>query len=194
MSFDEADVLYNGFLHKLGAVNKAWKDRWFVLAGKKLYYFRSKENTKVPTGIVQVDNAYTRPGEDTNHPCSFEIITAQRIYLLAAPSQQVMQKWVNVLNAVSHVARDNEMFTMLETRIQSAEIEKNSRHVAEEPSEEDEEEEEEDHDDDDDDEEEEEEEEEEGLALDGGPCIEGDVYESTAGEASVSYLANTIPS
>eukprot|EP01061_Rhynchopus_euleeides_P043885 TRINITY_DN76718_c0_g1_i1.p1 TRINITY_DN76718_c0_g1~~TRINITY_DN76718_c0_g1_i1.p1 ORF type:complete len:194 (+),score=59.29 TRINITY_DN76718_c0_g1_i1:250-831(+) len=128
--FDEKDILYSGFLHKLGAVNKAWKDRWFVLVGTKLYYFRAKDQRQ-PQGTVEVRQGWARPGDDANQPCSFEIITAQRVYLLAAPSPNNMQKWVNVLNSVSEVALDNEMFSMMEARIQVAEIEKNTRHDAE---------------------------------------------------------------
>eukprot|EP00754_Rhynchopus_humris_P017112 Rhum_TRINITY_DN14547_c32_g1::Rhum_TRINITY_DN14547_c32_g1_i1::g.96533::m.96533 len=120
------DVTYSGYLHKLGAVNKAWKDRWFALIGNKLHYFRTKE-MKNPQGTVAIEQAFAKPSGDPLQPLCFELITPQRVYQLTASSAAVMAKWVAVLNAVSDAAADNLAFDKLEESIARAEMEKARR-------------------------------------------------------------------
>ncbi|KAJ9463684.1 hypothetical protein DIPPA_65644 [Diplonema papillatum] len=120
MSFATKDVTYSGQLLKLGAVNKAWKERWFVLVGSKLYYFRSRE-LKQPQGTVSVDQAYIRPSIDQHQGYCFEIVTSQRVFQLVAQSQAEMRKWVDVLTRASSISRENDRFHILESRIAQAE-------------------------------------------------------------------------
>eukprot|EP01060_Flectonema_neradi_P021545 TRINITY_DN2925_c5_g1_i1.p1 TRINITY_DN2925_c5_g1~~TRINITY_DN2925_c5_g1_i1.p1 ORF type:complete len:170 (+),score=22.86 TRINITY_DN2925_c5_g1_i1:65-511(+) len=121
--FKPSETSHSGPLYKLGALNKAWKNRWFVLVGSKLYYFKHKE-VKQPQGTIRVDQAYVRVSSDQSQPCCFEIVTSQRIYQLTATSRSDMNKWVEVLMSASTISRENSMFQYLEDTIAQAEVAK----------------------------------------------------------------------
>eukprot|EP01064_Diplonema_japonicum_P016873 TRINITY_DN2491_c0_g1_i1.p1 TRINITY_DN2491_c0_g1~~TRINITY_DN2491_c0_g1_i1.p1 ORF type:complete len:156 (+),score=27.59 TRINITY_DN2491_c0_g1_i1:46-513(+) len=116
--FSQKDISRSGQLLKLGAVNKAWKERWFVLVGSKLYYFRNRD-MKQPQGTVSVDQAYIRPSADQQY--CFEVVTSQRVFQLVAQSHNDMLKWVQALTEASSVSKENELFQVLEERICSVE-------------------------------------------------------------------------
>ena len=50
---DQCDRM--GYLQKCGAKDQNWLDRWFILQGQKLYYYKTHEHTKpityIPLGI-----------------------------------------------------------------------------------------------------------------------------------------------
>eukprot|EP01059_Diplonema_ambulator_P010087 TRINITY_DN2007_c0_g1_i5.p1 TRINITY_DN2007_c0_g1~~TRINITY_DN2007_c0_g1_i5.p1 ORF type:complete len:181 (+),score=26.94 TRINITY_DN2007_c0_g1_i5:303-845(+) len=116
--FKQSEISRSGQLLKLGAVNKAWKERWFVLVGSKLYYFRNRD-MKQPQGTVSVDQAYIRPSSDQQY--CFEVVTSQRVFQLVAQSHNDMLKWIQALTEASSVSRENELFHKLEERICSVE-------------------------------------------------------------------------
>lgn len=49
----------SGRLQKMGVVNKSWKERWFVLSDKKLFYYKNQKATNM-IHFIQLDGAYVR--------------------------------------------------------------------------------------------------------------------------------------
>lgn len=42
-----SNVIYEGIIYKKGAINKSWKERWFVLySSRKLAYFDSRKSAE----------------------------------------------------------------------------------------------------------------------------------------------------
>ena len=123
--FKPSEMSHSGRLYKAGALNKAWKDRWFVLVGSKLYYFKHKD-VKQPQGTIRVDQAYIRVSPDHTQTLCFEIVTSQRVYQLIATVRSDMFKWMEVLMAASSVSKENLIFRTLENNIAQAEIAKST--------------------------------------------------------------------
>jgi hypothetical protein len=42
---------FSGYLLKLGVVNKSWRERYFVLAGDRLVYFKKKDQKRAIAAI-----------------------------------------------------------------------------------------------------------------------------------------------
>eukprot|EP01062_Namystynia_karyoxenos_P075289 TRINITY_DN72506_c0_g1_i1.p1 TRINITY_DN72506_c0_g1~~TRINITY_DN72506_c0_g1_i1.p1 ORF type:complete len:232 (+),score=44.60 TRINITY_DN72506_c0_g1_i1:95-790(+) len=132
--FSQADVVHTGQLLKLGAVNKTWKERWFVLVSPRqgdkdraaqhqaqLYYYRTHD-ARQPQGVVNIATSVIRESQEYSpNVFAFEIVTHTRIYQLVCPSHTEMVKWISVLTACSHIAVDNRQFDELEEAIRQAE-------------------------------------------------------------------------
>lgn len=93
----------NGFLNKRGEVNKAWQRRWFVLKGNLLFYFE-KKGDKEPLGVIILEGCTIELAEDGEQYC-FKIIfhgEKDRSYLLAAETQELMEKWMKALTCAGY--------------------------------------------------------------------------------------------
>lgn len=93
----------NGFLNKRGEVNKAWQRRWFVLKGNLLFYFE-KRGDKEPLGVIILEGCTIELAEDGEQYC-FKIIfhgEKDRSYLLAAETQDLMEKWMKALTCAGY--------------------------------------------------------------------------------------------
>jgi hypothetical protein len=49
----------SGQLHKMGVVNRSWKERWFVLSDKKLFYYKNQKSTNM-IHFISLESAYVR--------------------------------------------------------------------------------------------------------------------------------------
>lgn len=88
-----------GYLSKLGARHKAWRERWFVLQGDKLFYFKSHHSAS-SISYIKVSDAYVKPClEDDGRPSKyiFQIDTKDRLYFLKSKTSREMTHWINML-------------------------------------------------------------------------------------------------
>lgn len=88
-----------GYLSKLGARHKAWRERWFVLQGDKLFYFKSRSSAS-SISYIKVSEAYVKPCmEDDGRPSKyiFQIDTKDRLYFLKSKSSREMTNWLTML-------------------------------------------------------------------------------------------------
>ncbi|KAM6937516.1 TBC1 domain family member 2B [Xenentodon cancila] len=88
-----------GYLNKLSGKGplRGYKPRWFVYDPRKcyLYYFKTPQDV-LPLGHIEIGDAcfiYDVEGEEGQ----FEIRTADKEFLLKAPSRQVMHYWLQQL-------------------------------------------------------------------------------------------------
>ncbi|XP_074855509.1 rho GTPase-activating protein 22 isoform X1 [Carettochelys insculpta] len=106
-------VLKSGWLKKQRSIMKNWQQRWFVLRGDQLFYYKDEEETK-PQGFIplqgnQVSELTPHPEEPGKH--LFEIAPGgagdrekmpvnQEAFLLMANSQNEMEDWVKAIRRV----------------------------------------------------------------------------------------------
>uniref|UniRef100_A0A8C0HDN9 Rho GTPase-activating protein 24 n=1 Tax=Chelonoidis abingdonii TaxID=106734 RepID=A0A8C0HDN9_CHEAB len=93
-------VLKSGWLKKQRSIMKNWQQRWFVLRGDQLFYYKDEEETK-PQGFIplqgnQVSELTPQPEEPGKH--LFEIMPVNHeAFLLMANSQNEMEDWVKAI-------------------------------------------------------------------------------------------------
>jgi len=95
------DSLREGFLHKKGDTNKAWKQRYFVLRGNVVMYFKSPQDKK-SAGQIELSRGaqlLLGPKEASNRPHAFALapIGSKRKYILAADNAEEMDRWLSVI-------------------------------------------------------------------------------------------------
>ncbi|NXU48404.1 RHG22 protein, partial [Turnix velox] len=106
-------VLKCGWLKKQRSIMKNWQQRWFVLRGDQLFYYKDEEETK-PQGLIllqgnQVNELPPNPDEPGKH--LFEIAPGgvgdqekmpanHETFLLMANSQNEMEDWVKAIRRV----------------------------------------------------------------------------------------------
>ncbi|XP_075279458.1 rho GTPase-activating protein 22 isoform X2 [Opisthocomus hoazin] len=106
-------VLKRGWLKKQRSIMKNWQQRWFVLRGDQLFYYKDEEETK-PQGLIllqgsQVNELPPNPDEPGKH--LFEITPGgagdrekmpvnHEAFLLMANSQNEMEDWVKAIRRV----------------------------------------------------------------------------------------------
>lgn len=103
-----------GFLLKRGALNTAWKRRWFALEKGEVYYFKREEGylDQRPTGTFTLLGA-TVETEAGQSDFKFRVVTqAGRTYELDAEDKKFFHMWVSALkrgvNAANRTAASGE--------------------------------------------------------------------------------------
>ncbi|GAM24802.1 hypothetical protein SAMD00019534_079770 [Acytostelium subglobosum LB1] len=85
-----------GWLTKQGGAIKTWKKRWFVLKGKKLYYFKSKTDDEA-TGLIEFEpDSYVKEDRDKEKKkrFMFSLGTSRRVFYIFAESETDMKQWI----------------------------------------------------------------------------------------------------
>ncbi|GAM28824.1 hypothetical protein SAMD00019534_120000 [Acytostelium subglobosum LB1] len=88
-----------GFLTKQGGAIKTWKRRWFVLKGKKLYYFKNKTDLEA-TGMIEFEpDSFVKDerDKDKKKKFMFSLGTSKRIFLIYAESETDMKQWIEAI-------------------------------------------------------------------------------------------------
>lgn len=116
----------DGWLNKRGEVNKSWQRRWFVLKGNLLFYFE-KRSDKEPLGVIVLEGCTIELAEDGEQYC-FKVIfhgEKDRSYLLAAETQELMEKWMKALTCAGY---EYMKLMVAELQRQLEELEENQSH------------------------------------------------------------------
>jgi len=103
-----------GFLHKKGVKGpvKAWKKRWFVHSGKRIFYCRSADET-APLGainigsIISVHETQKESLKKEKGEWVFEVDTPGRTYTLAANNESTMRYWISSINRLVKEFKEN---------------------------------------------------------------------------------------
>lgn len=83
-----------GFLTKQGGSIKTWKRRWFVLKGKKLVYFKSRNDTEA-TGIIELEqDSFVKAEQDKKRKFMFSVGTSRRVFFIVADNEKDMNSWI----------------------------------------------------------------------------------------------------
>eukprot|EP01117_Protostelium_nocturnum_P016758 TRINITY_DN6701_c0_g5_i1.p1 TRINITY_DN6701_c0_g5~~TRINITY_DN6701_c0_g5_i1.p1 ORF type:complete len:424 (-),score=151.47 TRINITY_DN6701_c0_g5_i1:39-1310(-) len=91
-----AEIVKQGSLSKKGAKRRNWKERWFVLKPKFLYYFGNRKDS-VSKGVITLVNAVVSPS--THKDYCFSISTKGREFLIAAKSEPEMKEWIELIRS-----------------------------------------------------------------------------------------------
>ena len=91
-----------GILRKQGHVVKNWKERWFVLQGDKLFYFKNRAEQK-PQGCIVCKGTYVTPTKKVNKPFAFELADTRnnKVFFIHASSKSEMDSWIQALEKAS---------------------------------------------------------------------------------------------
>jgi len=93
----------SGFLLKKTDVVKAWRERWFLLRGKYLFYVKSvTDDLNQPKGVIELDgcNVFAvRSDAKTRRFCFCISHPSRQSYWLCAFSEVEMQSWINAITA-----------------------------------------------------------------------------------------------
>src|SRR5688500_14534883 len=83
-----------GYLRKMGAVNKSFKERWFVLKGNRLYYYKTMDSPR-PISYISLNECHIRVSPEwyPQFAC-FDVVTSQRVFQLIAPTSNDMKLWM----------------------------------------------------------------------------------------------------
>uniref|UniRef100_A0A452UKA7 Rho GTPase activating protein 22 n=1 Tax=Ursus maritimus TaxID=29073 RepID=A0A452UKA7_URSMA len=106
-------VLKEGWLKKQRSIMKNWQQRWFVLRGDQLFYYKDKDETK-PQGFISLQGTRVTellPGPEDTGKHLFEISpggagerekvpASPEALLLLASSQRDMEDWVQAIRRV----------------------------------------------------------------------------------------------
>jgi len=85
-----------GILTKQGGSIKTWKKRWFVLKGKKLVYFKTRNDVEA-TGVVDLeDGSYVKEehDKDKKRRFMFSVVTSRRVFFIYADTEPEMRQWI----------------------------------------------------------------------------------------------------
>lgn len=93
-----------GFLWKRGKTSVKWSQRFFVLSGQQLVYYKNQNEITTPLGIINIDSCKIFLADyKTIRPYSLQLIgeggecNPSRSYFLAADSAADILHWLNVL-------------------------------------------------------------------------------------------------
>lgn len=90
-----------GFLTKQGGSIKTWKRRWFVLKGKKLVYFKTKNDAEA-TGIIELEaDSFVRDerDKDKKRRFMFSVGTSRRVFFMHSDTESEMKQWIDAIKA-----------------------------------------------------------------------------------------------
>ena len=98
-----------GWMAKEGHFFRNWKNRWFLLEGRRLLYF-AKPAAKKPQGVIHlakgsdviVEERYTRP-------FCFTVLTLTKKFILQAANEEEMAEWIECIqNNLSYAPAEDE--------------------------------------------------------------------------------------
>lgn len=89
-------------MHAAGHFVKSWKVRWFVLQNDKLFYFKSRNDSK-PKGCVVLKGTYVAPTKKVNRDFCFEVSDSRssKVFFIHAASKAEMDSWVEAIEKAS---------------------------------------------------------------------------------------------
>jgi len=84
-----------GFLTKQGGSIKTWKRRWFVLKGKKVVYFKTRNDLEA-TGVIELEpDSFVRDEKDKKKRFMFSVGTSRRVFFICADNEKDMLSWID---------------------------------------------------------------------------------------------------
>jgi hypothetical protein len=96
-----------GWLSKQGLTVRNWKDRWFVLKGDSISYFKSPKNT-TPSGVILLQSIYTvslirdkKIEASQPYQNSLVLRTEERDYVVCAANVLELEEWAEAIHVAS---------------------------------------------------------------------------------------------
>lgn len=73
-----------------------WHRRWFILKGKFLYYYFSRED-EIPIGVISLENTQVKIPENAERKFSFSLVTPRREYVFTAENSSDLFTWMTAI-------------------------------------------------------------------------------------------------
>jgi len=93
------DIAKEGFLKKQGNRGITWNDRYFIVYGGTLYYYKDQLNT-IPAGSINLKDAIVEPQTAKRQNC-FSVTLKEKdktqTFVLAAETDEKMKKWLKAI-------------------------------------------------------------------------------------------------
>ncbi|XP_060515874.1 uncharacterized protein LOC132695573 isoform X2 [Cylas formicarius] len=109
----DARVTMQGWLHKQGSEGlMLWKKRWFVLSEYCLFYYKGSSEDKLLGSILlpSYKVSICGPEDKVNKKFAFKCEHVNmRTYILAADSQELMLRWIHVLNLACNLQSNTDV-------------------------------------------------------------------------------------
>merc|ERR1719454_805764 len=88
-----------GYLFKQSRHLKQWRKRWFVLDDNKLYSFKSKDEMKNATEIIDLKVfSSVKSSEDyTGRANSFDVYSPDFVFSMAAETESEKEDWIRAI-------------------------------------------------------------------------------------------------
>lgn len=86
-----------GWMAKQGQIFKTWKNRWFVLEGRSIFYYVKEGAPKAKGVIHMVEGTDVVIEEKYSKPFCFTISTPSRRHILQAADEDEMAEWVEAI-------------------------------------------------------------------------------------------------
>jgi hypothetical protein len=93
-----------GWLYKKGDRSVLWKERFFVLRDKVLYYYKARGEI-VPTGYVDLAKSSfefrsSGEGSASDYGCYFDLITSVKTYRFKSSSAHETRQWARIFETI----------------------------------------------------------------------------------------------
>ena len=95
-------LVKEGYLTKMGAVRHSWKERWFILSDKGLFYYKNEKDNKL-LGFLKLDNKCTLSTGARNKNTTIEVVTTDRTLLVYSEKPGLTQEWLDALRTASSI-------------------------------------------------------------------------------------------
>ncbi len=109
-----------GYLCKQGLTVRNWKERWFVLRGATLSYFKSPKNT-TPNGVIQLESIYTvtlmrDKRADASQPYANSLVlrTELRDFVVCAANVIDLEEWAEAIHVAGAQLHQHDLMLMPE--------------------------------------------------------------------------------
>lgn len=98
-------VYVEGWMAKQGHLVRNWKNRWFRLQGRRMYYYARDGLIKAKGVINMVDGTDVIIEERYPKPFCFTILTPTKRFVLQAGDEDEMEEWIAAIeNNITHCA------------------------------------------------------------------------------------------
>ena len=85
-----------GYLKKMGAVNKAWKKRYFILQGSNLFYFKKKGGQ--PLNSISIIDCFASPTPGDQTEFTLQSLHFDRVFILKAENTNDRVDWIESIS------------------------------------------------------------------------------------------------
>jgi hypothetical protein len=100
MSYPWSQPDFQGLLKKKGHLVRNWKERWFIIKGDKLWYFKSKDKLSESLGEVLLSDSSVSLDHKIKKDHTFELTCGsinKKIFYIQSPDKETMDTWVNAI-------------------------------------------------------------------------------------------------
>jgi hypothetical protein len=91
---EDGPLRVEGWMAKQGHIIRNWKNRWFILDGRRVFYY-AKEGAKAPKGVIRmVQGTEVIVEERYARPFCFTLKTPKKRFIVQAANEEEQAQWI----------------------------------------------------------------------------------------------------